>query len=91
VKVEVAYALRDRQRVIAVDVDAGSTLREAVERSGILREFPGIDLRRDRVGVFGALRQLEDPVQAGDRVEIYRALPADPKEMRRRRATSSAG
>ena len=87
---EVVYALRDRASAVRVHVEAGATLREAIARSGILRQHPEIDLKRDCVGVFGQLRGLDEPVQAGDRVEIYRALPADPKEMRRKRATSSA-
>jgi len=85
VPVEVVYALPDRPVVRAVVVSAGASLREAIERSGILGAFPEIDLRRNRVGSFGRLRGLEEPVQPGDRVEIYRSLPADPKEMRRRR------
>jgi uncharacterized protein len=69
-----------------VDIPVGATLREAIERSGILREFPQIDLTRHKVGVFGRLRGLDEAVADGDRVEIYRPLPADPKDMRRRRA-----
>ena len=86
VPVEVVYALPDRPVVSVVVVSAGASLREAIERSGILGAFPEIDLRRNRVGSFGRLRGLEEPVQPGDRVEIYRSLPADPKEMRRQRA-----
>lgn len=85
--VEVIYALPDRQVVLGVEVTAGATLREAIERSGILRQCPEIDLTRHKVGVFGRLRGLDEEVAPGDRVEIYRPLPADPKEMRRRRAT----
>ena len=84
------YALPERQVVAAAEVEPGATVREAIEASGILREFPEIDLRRNRVGVFGRLRGLDEAVQPGDRIEIYRPLPADPKEMRRRRATSSS-
>jgi uncharacterized protein len=89
-KVEVAYALPDRQRVIALEVEPGTTLRAAIGRAGILREFPEIDLARNRVGVFGQVREPDEPAQAGDRIEIYRPLAADPKELRRKRATSSA-
>ena len=84
--VEVVYALPDRQVLIGVEVGPGTTLREAIERSGMLGRFPEIDLRRNRVGSFGRLRQLDEPAQPGDRIEIYRPLPADPKEMRRKRA-----
>ena len=87
--VEVVYALPERQSLVRLHVEAGATLRQAIMRSGILRQHPGIDLKRDRVGVFGQLRGLDEPVQAGDRIEIYRPLPADPKELRRRRATAS--
>ena len=88
-KVEVAYALPDRQVVVSLTVPAGATLREAIARSGILQACPGIDLDAQRVGVFGKLRGLDEPVAAGDRVEIYRAA-VDPKELRRKRAISSA-
>lgn len=84
--VEVAYAPPGRQRVIALTVTPGVTVADAIEASGILREFPEIDLRVNRVGVYGQLARLGDVVQAGDRVEIYRPLQADPKEARRQRA-----
>jgi len=90
VNVEIVYALAERQLVLAVKVEPGATVRQAIEASGILREFPEIDLRRHRVGVFGRLRGLDEVAQPGDRIEIYRPLPADPKEMRRRRASSSS-
>ena len=89
-KVEVVYALADRQTVLACKLEPGATVREAIEASGILSEFPEIDVLRNRVGVFGRLRGLDEVVQPGDRIEIYRSLPADPKEMRRRRASSSS-
>ena len=84
--VEVAYARADRQIVLAVEVEPGATLRQVIERSGLLARCPEIDLALAGVGVFGRVRGLEDPVSAGDRIEIYRPLPADPKEIRRRRA-----
>lgn len=87
--VEVCYARPDEQRVIRIRLEPGTTLRQAIERSGILREFPEIDLPRCGVGVFGRPRALEDAVSAGDRIEIYRPLLADPKEIRRRRAAES--
>lgn len=61
-------------------------MRDAIEASGILERFPEIDLDRQPVGVFGRHCRLQDPLRDGDRVEIYRPLIADPKEMRRRRA-----
>lgn len=84
--VEVVYALPYRQIVVRVEAEPGASLREVIERSGILRRCPDIDLQRHRVGTFGRLRGLEEPVVPGERIEIYRPLPADPKEMRRRRA-----
>jgi putative ubiquitin-RnfH superfamily antitoxin RatB of RatAB toxin-antitoxin module len=86
VSVEVVYALADRQVVVSVDAEPGTTLREVIERSGILSTCPEIDLQRVRVGTFGRLRTLDEPITPGERIEIYRPLPADPKEMRRRRA-----
>jgi uncharacterized protein len=86
VTVEVVYALPERAALACVEVPAGATLREAIERSGLLQRFPEIDLGRNRVGVFGRLRALEEQVADGDRLEIYRPLAADPKEQRRRRA-----
>ncbi len=84
--VEVAYALPDRQLLIALTVPEGTTLREAIEHSGLLAQFPEIDLTRNAVGVFGKLRALGDALEDGDRVEIYRPLIADPKVVRRQRA-----
>ena len=81
--VEVAYVLADRAAVVKVEVAAGTTLRQAIERSGVLTKFPEIDLARSKVGVFGKLRGLDEPVEAGDRVEIYRPLTMDPKDRRR--------
>lgn len=81
--VEVVYALADRAAVVKLKVEAGATLRQAIEQSGLLRRFPEIDLTRHPVGVFGAVRALDAPVEAGDRVEIYRPLTMDPKDRRR--------
>jgi len=85
-QVEVAYARPDVQVVVSVEVAEGATIREAIERSGLLERFPEIDLEAQRVGVFGKLSKLDASVQARDRVEIYRALIADPKEVRKQRA-----
>lgn len=86
VAVEVVYARPGGAALARVVLPAGATLRDAVERSGLLEQFAEIDLARNRVGVFGRLRSLEQPVADGDRVEIYRPLAADPKVRRRRRA-----
>jgi len=84
--VEVAYALPDKQTVIPVSVPAGSRIDAVIEASGILQQFPEIDLDKQAVGIFSQLKKRDDIVQADDRVEIYRDLIADPKEVRRRRA-----
>jgi putative ubiquitin-RnfH superfamily antitoxin RatB of RatAB toxin-antitoxin module len=85
-RVEVVYATPATQRRYAVDVREGATVRDAVEQSGVLREFPQIDLARERVGIHGRLAALDEALREGDRVEILRPLVADPKTVRRRRA-----
>ncbi len=84
--VEVAYALVDHQTLLSVQVPKGATVREAIERSGILDSHPEIDLSSNKVGVFGKLAKLDATLREGDRVEIYRPLIADPKEVRKLRA-----
>lgn len=91
VRVEVVYARTDVQVVVPVELAPGATLEQAVRRSGILERFPEIDLQRQRVGVWGRLGSLSMRLRAGDRVEIYRPLIADPKENRRRRAAAARG
>lgn len=81
-----AFARPDRQLIVSVEVDAATRLDEAIRLSGILAEFPDIDLDTSRVGVFGKLRKMSDTVCPGDRIEIYRPLLVDPKDVRRRRA-----
>lgn len=83
---EVAYALRERQALVAVEIEEGATIEEAVQRSGILKTFPEIELQRAKVGIFGRPVALDERMREGDRVEIYRPLIADPKEVRRRKA-----
>ncbi|MHB1142453.1 MAG: RnfH family protein [Sulfuricaulis sp.] len=85
-RVEVAYATPSRQEVIEIAARPGSTIEQVIHESGLLERFPEIDLARSRVGIFGEIASLRDPVRDGDRVEIYRPLLADPKEARRRRA-----
>lgn len=86
IRVEVAYATPERQPVYVLAVAPGTTLEQAVRASGVLRDFPEIELQRNRVGVFGKLAHVDRVLQDGDRVEIYRPLIGDPKEIRRRRA-----
>lgn len=86
ISVEVAYGLADKQKLLSLQVDKGSTVQDAIEKSGILDEFPEIDLHKNKVGIFGKLTRLSQPVREKDRVEIYRPLIADPKEVRKKRA-----
>ncbi len=88
ISVQVAYARADTGAFVTVRIPRGASIAEAIERSGLLRRFPEIDLGISRVGVFGQLTKLTNPARAGDRIEIYRPLLADPKEMRRRRTKS---
>lgn len=85
-RVEVVFATPSRQEVIEMPVRPGTTVEQAIRESGILEQFPEIDLARHRVGIFSELAGLQDPVRDGDRIEIYRPLQADPKEARKRRA-----
>lgn len=88
IRVELAYAEADCQVLLALDVPRGSTAREVVVASGLQAQFPQLDLSESPLGVFGKL--IADPqrrvLEEGDRVEIYRALVADPKEVRKQRA-----
>jgi len=86
INVEVVYALPRVQTLLALAVPAGSTASEAVRLSGILEKHPEIDLAKARLGVFGKHVKADAPLRDRDRVEIYRPLIADPKEVRRRRA-----
>ena len=86
IPVEVAYAFSDRQIVLALDVVADATVADVITQSGILEQFSEIDLKNNKVGVFGKLGKLTDTLHAGDRVEIYRQLIADPKKVRKQRA-----
>jgi len=84
-RIEVAYALREEQVLVSLEVEEGTTVLQAIERSRILARFPDVEIARERVGVFGKVVTLDTPLRDGDRVEIYRHLEADPKEARRRR------
>lgn len=86
VRVEVVYARRDEQVLIVLEVEEGTTARQAVERSGIRQRFPEIDLARMSVGIFGRVTGLGTRLADGDRVEIYRPLLVDPKEVRRKKS-----
>ena len=84
--IEVAYALPQKQMIIPIKVKIGTTAKEAIIASGIIKKFPEIDLKSNQIGIFGKLTQLDHVMRERDRIEIYRPLIADPKEIRRQRA-----
>jgi len=86
INVEVAYATPEKQKIRAVNVDAGTTIGAAIVQSGIMMDFPDLDLEAAKVGLFGKVAAMTTVLSEGDRVEIYRPLIADPKEVRRKRA-----
>lgn len=85
-QIEIAYARPDAQLIVELQVENGATVEQAIQQSGILGKFPEIDLSVNKVGIFGKLAELQQPVRAGDRIEIYRHLLADPKLVRRQKA-----
>lgn len=87
VEVQVCYALPESAFLRTVSLPAGSMLRHAVERSGLLQDYPAIDLAVNLVGIYGKKKTLDTVLRQHDRVEVYRPLQADPKEARRRRAS----
>jgi uncharacterized protein len=87
IRVEVAYARPDEQLIVPVEVPEGATLEQAIRSAKIQERFPEIQLETAKIGVFGKLSKLSAIARAGDRVEIYRPLLADPKAVRKKRAT----
>ena len=86
IHVEVVYALPQIQKVIKLAVMPDTRVQEIIEQSGMLEHFPEIDLKKNKVGVYSRNVRLDATVRDGDRIEIYRPLLADPKEIRRKRA-----
>lgn len=86
IHVEVVYAMPQRQEVAGIDLPAGSTAGQAIEASGLLAKHPEIDLSRNKLGIYAKLAKIDTPLRDRDRVEIYRPLIADPKEVRKQRA-----
>jgi len=84
--IEVAYALEKEQTLLSLEVDEGTTLKQAVEISEILDKYPKINLKIDKTGIFGKIAKLDVVLREKDRVEIYRPLIADPKKVRKERA-----
>lgn len=88
IHVEVAYATPEKQRIVSLELPEGTTVREAALRSGLDTQFEGLDLAKADLGIFGKVVAKPDneTLADGDRVEIYRPLIADPKEVRKQRA-----
>ena len=86
IMVEVAYALPEEQVIISIKIPAIFNVQQAIEKSGIQIKFPSIDLSKNKVGIFGKKTTLDHTLNDRDRIEIYRPLILDPKEMRRKRA-----
>ena len=87
--VEVAFALPDKQEIVMLEVSPGTTAQQAVEQSDMPRYFPGLDIAVSSLGIFGKAVKADYVLHSGDRVEIYRPLIADPKEVRKRRAAEA--
>ncbi len=85
-RIEVSYGLPERQAIIAVMADASATIEQVVRLSGIEKQFVEIDLDTLDTGIFGKAQKLDTIPRDGDRIEVYRPLKADPKEVRRRLA-----
>ena len=83
---EVVYALPDSQTLLSKSAPAGITVAEGIQISGVLNKHPEIDLNVNKLGIFGKLTKADSVLRDKDRIEIYRPLIADPKEVRRRRA-----
>ncbi|WP_291995480.1 RnfH family protein [Candidatus Accumulibacter sp. ACC003] len=86
--VEVVYALPGKQQIVRLQLPAGSTVRQAIEASGLLQKHPEIDLSKNKFGVFAKLAKADAALRDQERVEIYRPLIADPKEVRKQRAAA---
>lgn len=84
-QVAVAYSEPANQIWLRIEVAEDSTVQDAIDKSGILKQFPGIDLSSQQVGIFGKTVKLDAPLKPGDRVEIYRGIIADPATVPRRR------
>jgi putative ubiquitin-RnfH superfamily antitoxin RatB of RatAB toxin-antitoxin module len=85
-KIEVAYALRHKQTLLNIEVDVNASVEDAIQQSNILKKYPEINLKKNKVGIFGKITSLDVKLREKDRVEIYRPLIADPKEVRKQRA-----
>jgi putative ubiquitin-RnfH superfamily antitoxin RatB of RatAB toxin-antitoxin module len=86
ITVEVAYALPHKQALLEIQVPVGTTVLEAAQRSGVGEKFEGVDLDNAKFGIYAKVVAPTQVLREGDRVEVYRPLVADPKEVRKARA-----
>ena len=86
IAIEVAHATPDKQVLLLLNVLPGTTVAEAIDQSGISKQFPDLKIDPGAIGIFSRKVPLDYLLRAGDRIEIYRPLIADPKEVRRERA-----
>ena len=84
--IEVVYALPEKAELVRLSMPEGSTVLQAVEASGLLAKHPEIDVRKNKFGIYAKLAKADSVLRDRDRVEIYRPLIADPKEVRKQRA-----
>jgi uncharacterized protein len=83
-KIAVVYATPRRQFWMTVDLPDAAKVRDAIDRSGVLNQFPEIDLQQQKIGIFSKVVNLETALEDGDRIEIYRPITADPKKVKQR-------
>ncbi|MDO8312922.1 MAG: RnfH family protein [Sideroxyarcus sp.] len=86
IHIEVVYALPHEQTLLKLDVPVGTSIADGIRLSGMLNKHPEIDLEKSKFGIFGKLSKADVVLRERDRIEIYRPLIADPKEVRRKRA-----
>lgn len=89
-KIGIAYALPQRQAWFDIEVPDGATVQDAINRSGILKQFPEIDLAKNKIGIYGKASKLDAVLTDGDRVEIYRPIICDPKTVPRKAKAGDA-
>lgn len=89
-KIGIAYALPQRQVWFDIELPDGATIKDAIERSGILKQFAEIDLEKNKVGIYGKVSKLDAVLSDGDRVEIYRPIICDPKTVPRKAKAGDA-
>lgn len=85
INIQVVYPVPQKQEIVAISLPLGATVRQAIEASGVLQKYPEIDLAKNKLGIFAKLAKPDTPLRDRDRVEIYRPLIADPKEVRKQR------